>query len=177
MPTIFSHALLPLAAGVALGRRRIGAPLVLAGAALAMLPDLDVIGFRLGHGYASDWGHRGMTHSLLFALLASGLIALIWARARSPGGWLFLFAALVSHPLLDLLTDGGQGVMLLWPLDETRWFGPWQPIRVSPIGLRFFTARGLETVRSELLLLWLPACLIAGTIWTARRRAARQSNG
>src|SRR5690606_4228157 len=134
MPTIFSHALLPLAAGVALGRGRIPVPLALAGAVLAMLPDGDVIGFPLGLGYASQWGHRGVTHSLVFALILSGLVALVWARARSPGAVLFLFAAMVSHPLLDLLTDGGQGVMLFWPLDETRWFLPWQPIRVSPIG-------------------------------------------
>src|SRR5690606_14734480 len=132
--TIFSHALLPLAAGVGLGHGRIPVPLALAGAALAVLPDFDVIGFRFGLGYASDWGHRGVTHSLLFAFIVSGLVALVWARARSPGALLFLFGCMASHILLDLLTDGGQGVMLFWPLDETRWFLPWQPIRVSPIG-------------------------------------------
>jgi len=173
MPTIFSHALLPLAAGAALGRRRITVPLALAGAGLAMLPDFDVIGFRLGLGYASDWGHRGVTHSLVFALAMSGLAAFVWPRARRPGAALFLFASIASHPLLDLLTDGGQGVMLLWPFDDRRWFLPWQPIRVSPIGLRFFSMRGLETVRSELLLIWLPAMLIAGTLLTARRRRER----
>lgn len=170
MPTIFSHALLPLAAAAVLGRRRISVPLALAGAALAVLPDLDVVGFRFGHGYASDWGHRGLSHSLAFALAVSGLIALVWARARSPGAFLFLFASMVSHMLLDLLTDGGQGVMLLWPFSETRWFLPWQPIRVSPIGLRFFSVRGLETVRSELILIWLPSLLIAGGMLAARRR-------
>jgi len=172
MPTVFSHALLPLAAGIALGRERLPVPLVLVGAALAAAPDLDVIGFRFGLGYASDWGHRGLSHSLLFALLVSGAVALLWPRARSPGAWLFLFACLASHPLLDLLTDGGQGVMLLWPFSETRFFLPWQPIRVSPIGARFFTARGLETVWSELALIWLPASALSGAAMRWRRRAS-----
>jgi len=172
MPTVFSHALLPLAAAAALGRRRVPVPLAIAGAALAVLPDLDVAGFRFGLGYASEWGHRGVSHSLLFALIVSGLVALVWARVRSPGAFLFLCGSMASHMLLDMLTDGGQGVMLLWPLDETRWFLPWQPIRVSPIGLRFFTARGLETVRSELLLIWLPSLLIAGAMIAVRRQRA-----
>lgn len=175
MPTIFSHALVPLAAGVALGRGRIAPQVALMGAYLAVVPDFDVIGFRFGIGYASEWGHRGFTHSLPFAALVAGAIALAWWRARSLGAWLFLFACMASHPLLDLLTDGGQGVALLWPFDGTRRFLDWQPLRVSPIGARFFTERGLETVRSELLLIWLPALLVAGTAAGWRRRRARRS--
>jgi len=171
MPTIFSHALVPLAASIGLGRERIPPRLAMVGAAMAFLPDLDVIGFPLGIGYASQWGHRGFTHSLAFAALAAGLVALIWPRARSVGAFLFLFACMASHPLLDLLTDGGQGVMLLWPFDQTRLFLEWQPIRVSPIGARFFTERGLETVRSELALIWAPALLVAALGWLWRRRA------
>src|SRR5438270_9121496 len=33
----------------------------------SVLPDIDVAGFRLGIHYQDLWGHRGMTHSLLFA--------------------------------------------------------------------------------------------------------------
>jgi len=172
MPTIFSHALLPLAMGVALGRKRVSVPLALTGAALAVLPDLDVAGFRMGLGYESGWGHRGFSHSLLVAVLVAGGIALLWRSARGPGAFLFLFACMASHALLDLMTDGGQGVMLFWPFSETRWFLPWQPIRVSPIGARFFTARGLETVWSELTLIWLPVLLLCGVAVRLRRRRA-----
>jgi hypothetical protein len=35
----------------------------------SVLPDIDVVGFRFGIHYADLWGHRGMTHSLLFAPL------------------------------------------------------------------------------------------------------------
>jgi len=169
MPTIFSHALVPLAAGAAAGRERVSAKLALVGAWLAIVPDFDVIGFRFGITYASQWGHRGFTHSLLFALLVAGAVALLWRPARSPGAFLFLFAAMASHTLLDLLTDGGQGVAIFWPFDLTRHFLPWQPIRVSPIGARFFSERGLETVWSELSLIWLPALAVAGAGVALRR--------
>jgi inner membrane protein len=170
MPTIFSHALVPLAAGAAAGRARVSPPLALVGAWLAIVPDFDVVGFRFGITYASEWGHRGFTHSLLFAGIMALLVALVWREARSRRAVLFLFCAMASHTLLDLLTDGGQGVAIFWPFDLTRYFLPWQPIRVSPIGARFFTERGLETVWSELALIWLPALAAAGVGMVMRRR-------
>ncbi|MBO9575608.1 MAG: metal-dependent hydrolase [Sphingobium sp.] len=171
MPSIFSHAIIPLAAGAAAGRKRIPPRLAVAGALLAIAPDFDVIGFRLGIGYGDIWGHRGATHSLAFALLVSIAVVLLWREARTIPRWLFLFAAMASHGLLDMLTDGGKGVALLWPFDAARLFLPWQPIRVSPIGARFFSERGLETVRSELLMIWLPCLLIVALSLFRRRRA------
>ena len=170
MTTIFTHAMLPLAASAGLGRARIAPRLAMLGAMLAAAPDLDVIGFRFGIGYGSEWGHRGFTHSLVFAALVPALIALLWRPARSMSAYLFLVACLASHALMDMLTDGGQGVMLLWPFDKARLFLDWQPIRVSPIGARFFTERGLETVRSELLTVWLPAFVLV-VMGIVRRRA------
>jgi hypothetical protein len=38
------------------------------GGLMAMLPDLDVIGFALGVRYGDPWGHRGAAHSLLAIL-------------------------------------------------------------------------------------------------------------
>ena len=35
---------------------------------LSLLPDADVLGFPLGVHYEDPWGHRGATHSLVFAL-------------------------------------------------------------------------------------------------------------
>lgn len=175
MPTIFSHALLPIAAGSVLGKSRLPQRVAFLGAALAVLPDFDVIGFSLGIGYESQWGHRGFTHSLAFAVLLPALIALCWKTARSWGAYAFLVACLISHALLDLLTDGGQGVMLFWPFLDDRFFLNWQPIRVSPIGARFFTARGVETVYSELLLIWLPALSAVGLASAYRRRNRKMS--
>jgi inner membrane protein len=36
---------------------------------LAVLPDLDVLGFHAGIPYEHPLGHRGLSHSLLFALV------------------------------------------------------------------------------------------------------------
>lgn len=37
----------------------------------------------------------------------------------------------------------------------------WTPITVSPIGAGFFSARGVETLISELKWVWLPCVLLA----------------
>jgi len=87
--------------------------------------------------------------------------------------WMYFFLATASHGLLDALTDGGLGVAFFAPFDNHRYFLPWRPIHVSPIGAgRFFTHRGLEVLQSELLWIWLPAALLALSVWLMRRRAA-----
>jgi inner membrane protein len=56
-----------------------------------------------------------------------------------------------SHPLLDTLTNGGLGCALFWPFDNARYFAPWRPIPVSPIGLGFFSPYGMFVAAVELL--------------------------
>ncbi len=121
---------------------------------LAMLPDADVIGLPLGIAYEAPWGHRGATHSLVFALAVAGVAALVAPRLGLLRGRTFAVAAVVlaSHPLLDTLTDGGLGCALLWPFDLTRYFAPWRPMPVSPIGLAFFSPYGAFVAATELIL-------------------------
>ena len=122
-----------------------------------LVPDLDVIGFRFGVRYGDFWGHRGFTHSLLFAALLTSLVVLVGFRQGVPALgrfalWGYLFLATASHAFLDAMTDGGLGVAFFSPFNNTRYFLHWRPIRVSPIGItRFFSSRGLEVVESELL--------------------------
>jgi inner membrane protein len=140
-----------------------------------MVPDVDVIGFRFGIHYGDFWGHRGFTHSLFFAALLASAALLIAFRQAVPGLsrlaiWTYFFLATASHGLLDAMTDGGLGVAFFSPFDNTRYFLPWRPIRVSPIGLtRFFTHRGLAVIQSELLWIWLPATLLILAAWLIRR--------
>jgi hypothetical protein len=47
--------------------------------------------------------------------------------------------------------DGGLGCALLWPFDLTRYFAPWRPIPVSPIGLSFLSPYGLMVALTELV--------------------------
>jgi len=128
-----------------------------------MLPDADVVGFRLGVHYADFLGHRGFSHSLVFAaILALSLVVLPTAGAHRRALWMYLFLATASHGLLDALTDGGLGVALFAPFDNSRYFFPARPIAVSPIGLsHFFSAGGMSVIASEAVWVWLPSVLLA----------------
>ena len=87
--------------------------------------------------------------------------------------WIYFFLATASHGFLDAMTDGGLGIAFFSPFDNQRYFLPWTPIRVSPIGVgRFFTDRDLAVLQSELLWIWLPAVLLALSAWLIRRRVA-----
>jgi inner membrane protein len=129
---------------------------------LSLLPDVDALGFRFGIPYGSPLGHRGATHSLVAAAIA-GLAAGGRAASRGSRGvfeFAWVFTIVASHGLLDTLTDGGKGVALLWPFSLHRYFAPWRPIPVAPIGLGMASARGLHVVAVETLIflpLWIYA--------------------
>jgi inner membrane protein len=169
MPTIPTHAVAAVAIGCAFPREVVDARWLAAGAVCAMLPDADVIGFRLGVHYGDFLGHRGFSHSLFFAaVLALAASALPIASGHRRMLWLFLFLATASHGLLDALTDGGLGIAVFAPFDNSRYFFPVRPIAVSPIGLRgFVSGGGLSVILSEAVWVWLPSALLAigGLAW------------
>jgi inner membrane protein len=176
VPTVLAHAVAALALGTAIHARRAPLRFWLAGAACALLPDADVIGYRLGVPYDAPLGHRGASHSLAFAAaVALGAAALLFrgprpavSRRRAVA---FFFAAGASHGLLDAMTAGGLGIALFAPLSDARVFLPFRPIRVSPLELtEFFSERGLAALRSELLWVWVPALAFAAVSLRARRR-------
>ena len=82
----------------------------------SLVPDIDIIGYYYGIGYGDVFGHRGFTHSLLFAmLLSAGVVVLCYRTisALSKKWWSllgFFFAVTLSHGVLDALTDKGYGV-------------------------------------------------------------------
>ena len=143
-------------------RNRVPRHFALLGAFAAVVPDFDVIGFGFGVDYADPLGHRGLSHSLAFAAAFAALLVFtsrrsLPRRARFPA-WLYLALAIASHGLFDALTDGGLGVALLAPFSHERFFFPWQPIAVSPLGVsRIFSARGVAVLTSELLWVGIPA--------------------
>ncbi len=161
MPTIITHAVVPIALGFALGRGRIAGAIVVAGAVLAMLPDADVIGFALGIDYADQFGHRGASHALFVAAVVAAVLTALTRPARAGLAFAFLFASMASHGLLDAFTNGGLGPALFWPFDAARHFAPVTPIKVSPIGAGFFSARGVAVLLSEAVWVWLPAICLA----------------
>ena len=178
MPSVPTH----IVVGFALAQGappRVGVPWRFWTTAMACsaLPDVDVVGFRFGIHYGDLWGHRGMTHSLLFALLVGITVGCLmgggWAEKMRHSTLLFIITA--SHGILDAMTNGGLGVAFLSPFDTHRYFLPWRPIQVSPIAAgRFVSARGMDILLNEIAFVWFPA-LIVGTLLFAIRKWQRGS--
>ena len=145
--------------------------------ALAWLPDADVIGLALGVPDRGLFGHRGLTHTPVFALgvgLAVG--AWRWRRERAGAGaprsprrglraGLAAFLLVASHGVLDGIALDGRGILYLWPFSLERFHLPWRFIPDAPLPWKFFTSSGLSHLALEFCL-FLPF-----TIFALRRRA------
>jgi inner membrane protein len=137
-----------------------------------LLPDVDVLGFMLGVPYEHALGHRGITHSIAFAILVGIMVPKLavpaipcWSRRY---GVLVIYFGLVtmSHGLLDAFTDGGLGIAFFAPFDATRYFFPWRPIAVSPIGIsEFVSLGGLRVLLIEGIWIGIPV-----TFWLMAQR-------
>lgn len=123
MALVVGHAL--LGAGVAVGfggvtssraeRKR----LIVAGAILGVIPDLDLI-FTWILGMGISW-HAGFTHSILFAAVCGSFGVRFLGQSAGlsfPRGWLSLSAAMLSHGIVDWATKKSYGgAALLWPVE------------------------------------------------------------
>lgn len=166
-----THAVVGLALARA-AQARTGVPariLLPLGTFCAILPDADVLGLP---GIDLGWGlsHRGVTHSVAFALLLAAVGAYAVKRgvptARTLALALLLFVITLSHGLLDAMTNGGPGIAFAAPFSDGRFFLPWRPLEVSPIGARFFSMRGFTAMVSEIVWVWVPVGLaFAATSW------------
>jgi inner membrane protein len=174
MPSVFSHAI----AAVAVGGVAVAGPSRLTiwglGALCSVLPDLDVISFYFGLSYDHVLGHRGLSHSLLFAAGLASIVAVLvhrtWTAIPFTKLWAFFFLATASHGLLDAMTNGGLGVAFFAPFSDARYFLPWRPIVVSPISIRAFVGpRGLQVMWSEIGWIWAPSAVVFLIGVTSRR--------
>ena len=173
MASVISHA----AVGLFLGGIYASGPMPLRFWILSVfcsiLPDVDVIGFSFGVRYGERLGHRGFTHSLLFALGLGCLVNLIaFNRFDDVNRWaLSIYFSLVtlSHVILDAMTDGGLGVAFLSPFKEKRYFFSWRPIKVSPISIgAFFSPWGKKVIISEIKWIWVPSFICLAIVWLCR---------
>jgi inner membrane protein len=165
MPTIFSHAVFAVVTGKAFLKKPVSFWFWFLIALCAIIPDADVFGYSFGVQRGSLLSHRGFTHSIVFAVIFGVFAAFIarkFLKTHLSFAMLAVFFSLatLSHPLLDMLTDGGSGAALFAPFSNERFFFPWRPIEVSPLGLRFFGSRGLTVILSEIIWVWLPALAI-----------------
>jgi inner membrane protein len=156
----YLHFAPAVALAVALGPRRIGWRLAMAGACCGVMPDADFLLYGLRFdSYAGTYGHRGFTHSIGFALLV-GAFAAVAVRRRSPRDrWLvatYLALCTLSHPLLDGLLDRGICNAWFWPLDGARHCLNWRPIPMQ--GVPLF---GMQRLATELLWIGVPLGVLA----------------
>ncbi len=179
MASVFTHAFAALAMGKVYAGEPVPARFWVLSAACAVLPDADVVGFAFGVRYGDTFGHRGFSHSITFALLlAFAVVALFFRedRRRRAALVVYFFFVTLSHALLDMLTDGGLGVGLLSPFSNERYFFPFRPVEVSPIGVgSFFSEWGLRVIKSELLWVWVPSALCVLLVLSFRRWRRRSS--
>ena len=138
----------------------------------AILPDLDVLAFNLGVSYSHPLGHRGFTHSILFALLWSALLSFLFGKTRKLIFAIVLFLSTLFHGILDAMTTGGKGVGFFIPYDNSRYFFPLREIKVSPIGIeRFFSEWGIKVILSELKYIGVPCFIILVAVYVAKNQS------
>ncbi len=170
MPSSFAHAI--FAASLTPLRPYNGKLLssLLLAMSCAIIPDLDVIGFQMGIQYGDIFGHRGFTHSIVFALMLGLIVSYCFFKDYRDNSsdyisisW-FYFLCTMSHGILDAMTDGGLGVGFFIPFSDERFFFPLRPIPVSPLNIQsFFTSHGWFILKQEMLFVGILS-LIAGAI-------------
>ncbi len=164
MPTVITHAVVGSALVLLKPHEVPLKKLLFVLAVLPIIPDLDVIGFRFGIAYGDPLGHRGFTHSILFAGITAVLVKALMFRSipsgSKPGiGIVALcFLSTMSHGVLDAFTDAGLGVGFFIPFENSRYFFPWRPIATSPLSVDgFLSARGLNILANEAI--WIGVAL------------------
>lgn len=119
-----THIALGAVIGEAIAGKGVGKRVLLVGAAAQSLPDIDfVAGFWMSPA-ENLLVHRGITHSFLFAVLLSLLLAVVacksnWLNSGSFKEWtFFFFLQMTVHILLDSLNAYGVG--LFEPFSDER---------------------------------------------------------
>ena len=177
MASAFGHALTAIAIGSGFSKTIHNWKFVFIGIVCSILPDADVISFKLGIAYEAFWGHRGFTHSLLFSFALAVIVMTLFYREEKmfEKRWslflLYFFLATISHAVLDAMTNGGHGVAFFSPFSNERYFFLWRPIEVSPLGIgSFFSGRGLTVLKSEICWVGIPSLVITAVPFFLRRK-------
>jgi inner membrane protein len=175
MASAFGHAFTAIALGKTYPKSIASWKFIILGMICSVLPDADVITFALGIPYEHLFGHRGFFHSFLFAGMLGIFVTIVFypkqlTRWRGLGLMLYFSLCTASHSLLDAMTSGGLGVAFFSPWDNTRYFLPWRPIKVSPIGIEnFFSEWGWKVIKSEMVWIGVPCLVVLMVVGVIRR--------
>jgi len=161
LASLFAHAFAAFTIGSSYSEKKQKTKFLLLCCFCAVIPDADVLMLRFV-SYDHPLGHRGFFHSFFFCFVLSLLLTFIFYRKeKSKIRYIFFFFLCgASHALLDMLTNGGLGVAIFAPFSNHRYFFPWHPIQVSPIGIHhFFGEWGLRVLLSEFIWIGIPYIL------------------
>jgi len=133
----------------------------------SILPDFDAVAGIL----AGDIGryHNQGTHSLVVGLLVALLFAVLLARGRMHAFKAWFPPLLLSyelHVLMDVVTLGERGVMLLWPLSSARFDVPFTLFYGVRWSEGIFAWQHLVTLATEAVF----ALLVIGGLYLLERR-------
>lgn len=172
MPSIFGHAVAGIALGFVCAEEKPPRRTWLLGAFCALAPDLDWFTAFLRVHPGNYLAHRGITHSLLGAVLIAATVLLLGFKReqRSLRTGIYLLLASLSHGLLDACTSGRVGVAFFYPFSSSRWACDWQPIQDAP--LPFWSGLQLPflgALLGEVLWIGVPAFLLAAGVQVFRR--------
>ena len=112
--------------GEAFAGRTVGKKAMLWGVLAQSIPDIDFIAATWLNTSNNLLAHRGFTHSILFALLITLLLATLAERWHRPHNisltrWIFFFGTVIlTHIFLDAFNNYGVG-----------WFEPFSHYRIS----------------------------------------------
>ena len=109
-------------------------------------------------GYNITW-KKLLREKTLTAIFYRGCI---YRKQKGFKSCVFFFSCTASHALLDAMTNGGLGVAFFSPFDNSRYFLPWRPIQVSPIGIsNFLSEWGISVIKNEIIWVGIPCiCVI-----------------
>lgn len=172
MPSFFGHAAAGIALGAAFADERTLPRTWILGTVCALAPDLDWFTAFLRLHPGNFLAHRGITHSLLGAVLIAATVFLLGFRGemRRPRIGAYLLLASISHGLLDACTSGRIGVAFFYPFSTSRWGCYWQPFQDAPLpfwaGLRL---PFLGALLGEALWIAVPGLLLVAGIRVFQR--------
>jgi len=163
----WAHAMAGAAAGAFYQAPRHRRRVIILAAICAVAPDLDLIGWPLGVSTFTLFGHRGLSHSIAFAVVlgvvaAVALLPAATRRERTVAAAVLVLAT-ATHSVLDAMTTYSPTGPAFWaPFSNQRYRFSWMPLT---------GAGGLQTdFGQEALYACLPALVLMVLIEWWRRR-------
>ena len=120
--------------------------------------------------------HNNISHSLFVGIPIALLVAGIFQRAYRSSFWLWFVICLLSydlHILMDALT-AERGVILFWPLSESRYASPIKLFYGLQWGLGWFSFWHLWTIFTESIFVGI--VLVAMNYFDRRRHQVLENH-